>query len=132
MEGIMNAPAILKELLDALIDLYEKGETHIIYINKIPITPQDRELLLDTLGTGSVKIYIDSKTQPVECWETGIYGIWICVIYDRDKKPTLETIEVNYVPEIVKAQREDVEESIKVFKDRVNFILERFLEKGKD
>ncbi|MGB9873996.1 MAG: hydrogenase expression/formation C-terminal domain-containing protein, partial [Hydrogenobacter sp.] len=47
---LMNAPAILNEILQALKDLYEKGEEHIIYINKLPLTEEDRIAILDTLG----------------------------------------------------------------------------------
>ncbi len=132
LEGVMNAPAILKELLQALKDLYEKGETHIIYINKLPMTEQDRELLLDTLGKGNVRIHIDSHTQPVEYWETGVYGIWVGVIYDRERKPTLETVEVTFFPELAKSQREDIEESIRVLEERVNYIFEKLSEKAED
>lgn len=53
---LMNAPAILNEILQALKDLYEKGKEHIIYINKIPITEEDRIAILDTLGEGQVRI----------------------------------------------------------------------------
>jgi len=115
----MNAPAILNELLQALKDLYEKGEEHIIYINKLPLSEEDREVLLDVLGEGQVKISLSSNTQPVEWRETGISGVWIGVFYDRDNKPILETIEVCYFPSLAKAQREDVEESIQVLRGRV-------------
>lgn len=120
---LMNAPAILMELVQALKDLYEKGEEHIIYINKLPLTEEDREVLLDVLGEGQVRISLSSKVQPVEWRETGISGIWIGVFYDRDNKPILETIEVCHFPQLAKAQREDIEESIRVLKERIEAIV---------
>lgn len=122
---LMNAIPILKEILQALKDLYEKGEEHIIYINKLPITPEDRELLLDVLREGQVKITYFSKTQPAEWKETGIYGVWIGVIKNRDNKPVLETIEITFFPKLASAQREDVAESIEYLEEKIKEIEER-------
>jgi len=123
-EGLMNALPILREILIALKELYEKGEEHIIYINKLPLTQKDRELILDVLGRGQVRIYYSSKTQPAEWWETGIYGVWVGVIKDRDGKPILETVEITYFPKLASAQREDIRESIKYLERRLSEIEE--------
>ncbi|NPB08643.1 MAG: hydrogenase expression/formation protein, partial [Aquificae bacterium] len=32
---IMNSLPLLKEILQALRDLYERGEEHVIYVNKL-------------------------------------------------------------------------------------------------
>ncbi|NPA32878.1 MAG: hydrogenase expression/formation protein [Aquificae bacterium] len=120
----MNALPILREILIALKELYEKGEEHIIYINKLPLTQKDRELILDVLGRGQVRIYYSSKTQPAEWWETGIYGVWVGVIKDRDGKPILETVEITYFPKLASAQREDIRESIKYLERRLSEIEE--------
>ncbi|MEZ0361349.1 MAG: hydrogenase expression/formation protein [Hydrogenobacter sp.] len=124
---LMNAPAILNEILHALKDLYEKGKEHIIYINKIPITEEDRIAILDTLGEGQVKIRLESKTQPAEWRETGIYGVWIGVFFDRDNKPILETIEITAFPRMASSQREDMEESIRILEDRLKILFQREL-----
>jgi hydrogenase-1 operon protein HyaF len=122
---LMNAPALLYEILQALKDLYERGEEHIIYANKIPISDEDREALLDILGEGQVKIRLESNTQPVEWRETGISGVWIGVFYDRDNKPILETIEITYFPKLAMAQKEDVEEAIQKLKERIENLLDK-------
>ncbi len=116
---LMNAFPILKEILEALKEFYDTGKEHTIYINKVPITPEDRELILDTLGEGSVKISYSSKTQPAEWRETGIYGVWIGIIYDRDGKPLLETIEITDFPRLAASQREDIAESILRLEERL-------------
>ncbi len=116
---LMNAIPILTEVLEALKEFYKSGREHIIYINKLPITPEDRELILDVLGNGSVKINYSSKTQPAEWRETGIYGVWIGIIYDRDNKPALETIEITDFPQLARAQREDIEEAIKLLEEKL-------------
>ncbi|QWK20305.1 MAG: hydrogenase expression/formation protein [Hydrogenobacter thermophilus] len=122
---LMNAPAILNEILQALKDLYQKGEEHIIYINKIPLTEEDRLAILDVLGEGQVKIRLESKTQPAEWRETGVYGVWIGVFFDRDNKPILETIEITTFPRMASSQREDIEESIRLLEERLKVLLQR-------
>lgn len=123
---LMNAPALLNEILLALKDLYEKGEEHIIYTSKLPITEEDRIAILDTLGEGQVKITLQAKGQRIEWRETGIYGVWIGVFFDRDNKPLLETIEITYFPKLASAQKEDVMETIKILEGRLRDLFKYF------
>ncbi len=118
----MNAVPILQEVLHALKEFLETGKEHVIYVNKMPITPEDREAILDVLGRGQVRITYSSKTQPAEWWETGIYGVWVGVFYNRDKKPVLETIEITDFPRLAAAQREDIEESLRVLEERIRVL----------
>ncbi len=122
---IMNAPAILNEVLHALKNFYEKEEEHIIYVNKVPITEEDRIAILDALGEGQVRIRLESKTQPAEWRETGIYGVWIGVFFDRDGKPILETIEITSFPRLASSQKEDIAESIKILEDRISVLFSK-------
>ncbi len=121
---LMNSIPILNEILEALKEFLRSGKTHVIYINKIPLTPEDRELILDVLGEGKIKITYRSETQPAEWKETGIYGVWIGTFYNRDGKPILETIEISSFPELASACKEDIEESIKVLEERLKNINE--------
>ncbi|WP_448587519.1 hydrogenase expression/formation protein [Thermocrinis sp.] len=116
----MNAPAILHEVLQALKDFYQKGERHVIYINKLPLTEEDKRIILDVLRDGQVRIVLRSNAQKVEWRETSISGVWIGVFFDRDEKPILETIEITDFPTLAACQREDIEESIKVLEDRIS------------
>jgi len=119
----MNAPAILYEILQALKDFYNKGERHIIYINKLPLTEEDKHVILDVLRDGQVKIFLKSASQKVEWRETGISGVWIGVFFDRDEKPILETIEITDFPMLAMSQREDIEEAIKTLEDRIKITI---------
>jgi hypothetical protein len=120
---LMNAPAILYEILQALKDFYNKGERHIIYINKLPLTEEDKHVILDVLRDGQVKIFLKSASQKVEWRETGISGVWIGVFFDRDEKPILETIEITDFPMLAMSQREDIEEAIKTLEDRIKIAI---------
>ncbi len=122
---LMNSIPILEEILQALKEFYNTGQEHVIYINKVPITPEDRELILDILGEGQVKITYAPKTQPTEWRETAIYGVWIGVIYNRDRKPILETIEITDFPRLARSQREDIAESIKTLEERLSEVVRR-------
>jgi hydrogenase-1 operon protein HyaF len=119
----MNAPAILYEILQALKDFYNKGERHIIYINKLPLTKEDKHVILDVLRDGQVKIFLKSASQKVEWRETGISGVWMGVFFDRDEKPILETIEITDFPMLAMSQREDIEEAIKTLEDRIKIAI---------
>jgi hypothetical protein len=120
---LMNAPAILYEILQALKDFYNKGERHNIYINKLPLTEEDKHVILDVLRDGQVKIFLKSASQKVEWRETGISGVWIGVFFDRDEKPILETIEITDFPMLAMSQREDIEEAIKTLEDRIKIAI---------
>ena len=120
---LMNAPAILYEILQALKDFYNKGERHVIYINKLPLTEEDKRVILDVLRDGPVKILLKSASQKVEWRETEISGVWIGVFFDRDEKPILETIEITDFPMLAMSQREDIEEAIKTLEDRIKSVI---------
>ena len=110
---LMNAVPILYEIYENLKEFLKTGKRYTIYTNKIPLTEEDRQFLNEVLGEGDVKIKIDSKLQPAEWRETGISGVWIGIIYDKNKNPVLETIEITDFPELAKSQREDIEISVK-------------------
>jgi hydrogenase-1 operon protein HyaF len=122
----MNAVPILYEIQKALEDFIKTGENHIIYTNKIPLSEEDKEFLLDVLGEGSIKIEYKSKREYITFKETSLIGVWLGVVHDVEKKPILEILEINSFPFMLQAPKEDMEESIKRLKD----ILKDFENKG--
>lgn len=123
---LMNAVPILYEIQKALEDFIKTGENHIIYTNKIPLSEEDKEFLLDVLGEGSIKIEYKSKREYITFKETSLIGVWLGVVHDVEKKPILEILEINSFPFMLQAPKEDMEESIKRLKD----ILKDFENKG--
>jgi hydrogenase-1 operon protein HyaF len=113
----MNAIPILYEIKEALEDFIKTGQNHIIYTNKIPISEEDKEFLLDVLGEGSIKIEYKSKREYITYKETSLIGVWLGVVHDAEKKPILEILEINSFPFMLQAPKEDMEESIKKLKD---------------
>ncbi len=85
-EEIMNVPFIVEEIILALKNLLERDETHTIYINKLPLTKKDRELLNSILGKYQIKAIIESKRNKVEYRETAINGVWLGIFFGEDEK----------------------------------------------
>jgi hydrogenase-1 operon protein HyaF len=110
----MNAIPILNEIYENLKEFYKTGKKYTIFTNKIPLSEEDREFLNKFLGEGQVKIKIESDFQPAEWKETKIFGVWIGIIYDKNKNPMAETIEITDFPELAKSQKEDIKEGIKM------------------
>jgi len=123
---LMNAVPILYEIQKALEDFIKTGQNHIIYTNKIPLSEEDKEFLLDVLGEGSIKIEYKSKREYITFKETSLIGVWLGVVYDVERKPILEILEINSFPFMLQAPKEDMEDSIKRLKD----ILKDFENKG--
>ena len=117
---LMNAVPILNEIYENLKEFYKTGKKYTIFTNKIPLSDEDREFLNEILGEGDVKIEIKSDFQPAEWKETKIYGVWVGIIYDKNKNPVVETIEITDFPEIAKSQREDIKNSIKKLEEILN------------
>ncbi len=109
---LMNAVPILNEIYENLKEFYKTGKKYTIFTNKLPLSDEDREFLNEVLGEGEVKIKIESDFQPAEWKETKIYGVWIGIIYDKNKNPMAETIEITDFPDLAKSQREDISDSI--------------------
>ena len=114
---LMNAIPILYEIQKALEDFVKTGQNHIIYTNKIPLSEEDKEFLLDVLGEGSIKIEYKSKREYITFKETSLIGVWLGVVYDVERKPILEILEINSFPFMLQAPKEDMEDSIKRLKD---------------
>jgi len=114
---LMNAVPILYEIQKALEDFIKTGQNHIIYTNKIPLSEEDKEFLLDVLGEGSIKIEYKSKREYITFKETSLIGVWLGVVHDVERKPILEILEINSFPFMLQAPKEDIEDSIKRLKD---------------
>jgi len=108
LELTPTAKAIIIEISEALQRFVATGETWSIFTNKMALTPEDRQLIRDFLGQGSIKINLPDSAEPAEWMESGISGIWYGVFYDHSHNPILETIEIGAFPQVASAQKEDI------------------------
>ena len=113
------AKAVLVEISEALQRFIDLGETVTIFINKMSLSPEERQGIRDFLGMGSIKIKLTESDEPAEWIESSTPGVWYGVFYDQIDQPILETIEIGKFPQIPSAQIEDVKIGIETLRQRL-------------
>ena len=109
--GSGNAQAVLAELESALRELLETGREHSIDLRTLPLAPGELDYLRETLGTGEVRVEIDAFG-PSSVQETAIRGVWWVTHRNLERQVLAESLEVTFCPDIVRAQRDDVQDSL--------------------
>ncbi|MBI5041853.1 MAG: hydrogenase expression/formation protein [Gammaproteobacteria bacterium] len=106
-----NTQAILAELETALQALLETGREHSIDLRSLPLLPGELDYLQHTLGTGEVRVEVDALGKS-EVQETAFRGIWWVTHCNTADDVMAEFIEVSFCPDIIRAQSDDVRESL--------------------
>lgn len=114
-----KAKAVLNEIYGTLQCFIETGEGGSIFINKMSLSPEERQEIRDYLGQGHIKVSLSETAEPAEWLESGISGIWFGVFYDHTKNPVLETIEICQFPVIASTQLEDAHRGLTILKYRL-------------
>jgi hydrogenase-1 operon protein HyaF len=99
--------AILTELADGLERLAANGETALIDLRSLPMSPADREELLAVLGDGEVTATLDAQGVST-LRETAVAGLWWTLHRDQTGAVTAELLEVALAPQILAAHPQDV------------------------
>jgi hydrogenase-1 operon protein HyaF len=108
--GIMNAPAVLNELLERS-GKYKAGQSaHVINLSLLPMTPEDLQYFFDAFGTGTVSI-LSRGYGNCRITSTRLANVWWVQYFNSMDQMILNTIEVVDIPEVAKAAKEDFEES---------------------
>lgn len=102
--------ALLQEIQDMLTVLDERGEVNSIDIRSLPLTPMDREFLIQFLGSGEVKASVNALGLS-EINETRFSGVWWSTHYNNHEEIMAELIEVTLLPDILKTQTLDLSHS---------------------
>lgn len=109
--ALMNAPYVLREIETALRKLAEAGETKILDLEHFPLSDDDAGMLEEVLGKG--QITISANGPDVTEWrETSIPGVWWGEYRTGPAKVSLRTIEITEIPELARAQAEDIQEGL--------------------
>lgn len=110
--------AILAEIATLLDRLAAGGEPAAIDLRSLPMSPADRQQLIDALGSGEVTITMlvdgDSTIR-----ETGVPGVWWTEHRDRDGELIAAFIEVARVPTIVAAETPELQRGAQQLRARV-------------
>ena len=113
-----NVRAILAELETSLQNLLATGREHSIDLRGLPFAPGELDYLKQTLGTGEVHAEIDALGKS-DVQETAIRGVWWVTHYNTLDDVMAEFLEVSFCPDIVRAQRDDVRESLELLNARL-------------
>jgi hydrogenase-1 operon protein HyaF len=106
-----NALAILHEVADAMERLVRDGETALIDLQGLPLSPSDFELLREALAAGEVNARIDANG-PTEVRETIYPGVWWITHHNVEGGIVADLLEVCYVPEVLKSHPDDVRDAL--------------------
>jgi hydrogenase-1 operon protein HyaF len=102
-----NASAVLREIAARLSELASSGQTGIIDLGAMPLSPADKAWLAEQLGPGEVEISLELDG-PSEIRETRYAGVWWLVHHNPQGVVTGEFIEITRVPDLVLAHPDDI------------------------
>ena len=106
-----NVVPLLHEIRHGLARLLETEAATIIDLRSIPMAPGEEARIIKELGTGEVQAQM-SALGPSEIMETRFPGVWLVTHYNSEKEVIGKFIEVCDMPQILKAQAEDIREGL--------------------
>jgi hydrogenase-1 operon protein HyaF len=109
--GMMNAPAVLAELLGKAKAFKPGDAAHVVNLTLLPMSPEDLDVLALTLGVGAVTI-LSRGYGNCRITSTTLPNVWWVQYFNSMDALILNTIEVSAVPDVAQASQEDYEDSI--------------------
>lgn len=106
-----NVQPLLHEIRHALRCWLESGEQTMIDLRGIPMAPGEEDEIITLLGRGEVAAHL-SALGSSEISETRYAGVWLVTHRNVDDEITGRYIEITDMPAILKAQQQDMEESL--------------------
>ncbi|MDR2220620.1 MAG: hydrogenase expression/formation protein [Methylobacillus sp.] len=108
--GMMNAPAVLNELLERSSQ-YASGQlAHVINFSLLPMSPEDLAYLYDAMQPGPVSI-LSRGYGNCRITSTGLAHVWWVQYFNSMDQLILNTLEVTDVPEVALAAADDIRHS---------------------
>ncbi len=113
-----NARAILNEVLHALKQLRDNGETQTIDLRAMPMAPGDLAKIELFLGEGELTATLNALGRS-EIRESRYPGVWL-ITHRNDSEDVIgRFIEITECPEILTTQSEDLAAGLADFRDRL-------------
>lgn len=110
-EGVMNAPVLLAEIRDVVLGHCPGDAAHVINLTLLPLTPQDFECLLLTLGAGC-SVVLSRGYGNCRVSSTTLANTWWVQYYNNGDSLILNTIEITTMPDVVLASDDDFTDSL--------------------
>lgn len=114
-----NVVPLLHEVRHALKRLADGQEGTVIDLKRLPLAPGEEEQIEKTLGVGEVRAEIDALG-PTLIQETSYPGVWLITHRNHDQAVVGRFIEVTHMPELLKSQRDDIENGIDRLEQELN------------
>ena len=108
--GVVNAPAIVTELIDAAERRKSGEEAHVVNLTLLPHTPQDLAHLDAALGRGPVTI-LSRGYGNCRIEQGARADLWRVRFYNSQDALILDTIEICELPAVASAATEDLSDS---------------------
>ena len=119
-----NTLPLLNEVSHALKRLVRTGESTIIDLRAIPFGPGDETRLISLLGKGEVVATLEALGKTT-INETRFSGVWLVDHYNSEDERIAFQIEVIEIPELLRAQTDDMYESL----DQLDEVLDTEMQK---
>ncbi len=110
--GVINAPPLLVELAEKMVEWAPGQSPHVINLTLLPLSPEDLLYLGEQLGVGPITI-LSRGYGNCRIGSTARKNVWWVKFYNSDDALILNTIEVVDVPEVARAAPEDLADSAK-------------------
>jgi len=101
-----NLIPLLHEIRHALKRWLDEGQTHVLDLRTIPMSPGEEQRLLEVLGDGEVHADL-AALGGSEVMETAFPGVWLVTHHNDDGVLVGRFIEICHIPDILKSQAED-------------------------
>jgi hydrogenase-1 operon protein HyaF len=106
-----NVEPLLHEIRHGLTRLLDSAVATTIDLRSIPLAPGEEARILRELGTGEVQARM-SALGPSDIMETQFPGVWLVTHYNSENEVVGKFIEVCEMPQILKAQAEDIRDGL--------------------
>lgn len=107
------------EIAARLEALHETGESAAIDIKTLPMAAGEFESFRQMLGQGEVDFTLELDGQS-RIRETAFPGVWWIQHKDPEGQVVAEHIEINHVPDILRAPPEEIGHSVDALRARLN------------
>jgi len=105
-----NVQPLLHELRHALERLAHGGEGTVIDLRGLPLAPGEETKIEEALGEGEVHAELNALGVTT-IQETAFSGVWFVTHRNLENEIVARFVEVCHVPEILRAQSEDIQKS---------------------
>ena len=106
-----NVEPLLHEIRHALKRVAAGEQGTVIDLKSLPMAPGEERRIEEALGEGEVRAELQALG-PTVVQETAYPGVWLVTHRNAENEVVARFIEVTRMPEILMAQREDIERGI--------------------